>query len=219
MAEYEKLTVAKLREVFKERGIPATGLTKKQQLIDKLHEVDAEAGDTGKTAEELNGAEPSANGQPTESAVPELDARPTASSAEAQEPADEQAEAVVEEKAELAAPAEQPFVEESAPKPEPAPVLSETKSPSPKALEDDGNKRKRRSPTPPMDEEAVAHKRQKQEEEAAEAPIAPLIAWRQTRLASSCLLGSVLFQQSLSQKLPSWQSCSMMLHSTPFTQQ
>lgn len=39
--DYEKLTVVRLREIFKERGIPATGLTRKAQLIEKLREVDS----------------------------------------------------------------------------------------------------------------------------------------------------------------------------------
>ena len=54
--DYEKLTVAKLREVFKERGIPATGLTRKQQLIDKLNEEDGKAAAGEEKNEQAAGA-------------------------------------------------------------------------------------------------------------------------------------------------------------------
>ncbi|KAH7065396.1 hypothetical protein B0J12DRAFT_640215 [Macrophomina phaseolina] len=43
MADYSKQTVAQLRQVLKERGIPSTGLTRKQQIIEKLQEHDATA--------------------------------------------------------------------------------------------------------------------------------------------------------------------------------
>lgn len=42
MTDYSKNTVAQIREIFKERGIAATGLTKKAQLIARLEEHDAE---------------------------------------------------------------------------------------------------------------------------------------------------------------------------------
>jgi hypothetical protein len=40
MTDYNKLTVANLRQVLKERGIPSTGLTRKAQIIEKLEEAD-----------------------------------------------------------------------------------------------------------------------------------------------------------------------------------
>lgn len=40
MADYNKQTVAQLRQLLKERGIPSTGLTKKAQIVAKLEEVD-----------------------------------------------------------------------------------------------------------------------------------------------------------------------------------
>ncbi|KAI9710842.1 MAG: hypothetical protein M1828_002014 [Chrysothrix sp. TS-e1954] len=50
MAEdYSKLTVVQIRELFKTRSIPATGLTRKQQLIDKLQEEDAKTGQPAET--------------------------------------------------------------------------------------------------------------------------------------------------------------------------
>lgn len=44
MTDYSKLKVAELKDLLKERGIPPTGLTRKQQLIDALEEDDNETG-------------------------------------------------------------------------------------------------------------------------------------------------------------------------------
>jgi len=44
MSEYEKETVVELRQELKQREIPSTGLTRKQQIIEKLEENDAERG-------------------------------------------------------------------------------------------------------------------------------------------------------------------------------
>lgn len=44
MADYNKQTVANLRQLLKDRGIPSTGLSRKAQIIEKLEEADA-AGD------------------------------------------------------------------------------------------------------------------------------------------------------------------------------
>lgn len=41
MADYNKSTVAQLRQLLKERGIPSTGLTKKAQIVAKLEESDS----------------------------------------------------------------------------------------------------------------------------------------------------------------------------------
>ncbi|KAH7065758.1 hypothetical protein BKA63DRAFT_164296 [Paraphoma chrysanthemicola] len=40
MTDYNKQTVAQLRALLKDRGIPSTGLTRKAQIIEKLEEVD-----------------------------------------------------------------------------------------------------------------------------------------------------------------------------------
>lgn len=42
MTDYSKETVAKLRQVLKDRNIPSTGLTRKAQIIEKLEEWDAQ---------------------------------------------------------------------------------------------------------------------------------------------------------------------------------
>ncbi|KAF1987940.1 hypothetical protein K402DRAFT_392224 [Aulographum hederae CBS 113979] len=41
MTDYSKETVARLRQILKEKGIPSTGLTRKQQIIEKIQEFDA----------------------------------------------------------------------------------------------------------------------------------------------------------------------------------
>lgn len=43
LVDYDKLTVVEIRKLFKDRHIPTTGLTRKQQLIDRLREQDASA--------------------------------------------------------------------------------------------------------------------------------------------------------------------------------
>lgn len=40
MADYNKQTVAQLRQLLKDRGIPSTGLTRKAQIVEKLEEAD-----------------------------------------------------------------------------------------------------------------------------------------------------------------------------------
>lgn len=41
MADYNKQTVAQLRQLLKDRGIPSTGLTRKAQIVEKLEEADS----------------------------------------------------------------------------------------------------------------------------------------------------------------------------------
>ena len=67
MADYNKQTVAQLRQLLKDRGIPSTGLTRKAQIVEKLEEADsADAGapkasdaptDAATDAQEPEGAE------------------------------------------------------------------------------------------------------------------------------------------------------------------
>lgn len=44
MADYNKQTVAQLRQLLKDRGIPSTGLQRKAQIVEKLEEADLESG-------------------------------------------------------------------------------------------------------------------------------------------------------------------------------
>lgn len=52
MADYNKLTVANLKALLKDRGIPQTGLTRKAQLVERLEQADNE---TGASASQANG--------------------------------------------------------------------------------------------------------------------------------------------------------------------
>lgn len=62
MVDYAKLTVANLRGILKERGIPSTGLTRKQQIVDRLEESDrekeAESNKEGEEEAELEAEDP-----------------------------------------------------------------------------------------------------------------------------------------------------------------
>lgn len=51
MTDYNKLKVAELRELLKERDIPPTGLTRKQQIIDVLKENDGQTGSNANDAQ------------------------------------------------------------------------------------------------------------------------------------------------------------------------
>ncbi|KAF2674692.1 hypothetical protein BT63DRAFT_419976 [Microthyrium microscopicum] len=82
MADYNKMTVANLRVLLKDRGIPQTGLARKAQIVAKLEEVDAASNaavedpvDDGNTAEPEQAEEPPA---PTQPAAPtELSPKPS----------------------------------------------------------------------------------------------------------------------------------------------
>ncbi|KAH9866681.1 hypothetical protein J1614_008374 [Plenodomus biglobosus] len=61
MSDYNKQTVAQLRQLLKDRGIPSTGLTRKAQIVEKLEEADsagAEASDAPEASEDVADAPP-----------------------------------------------------------------------------------------------------------------------------------------------------------------
>ena len=72
MSDYEKLKVAALRALLKERNIPSTGLTRKAQFIEKLREADAAAIEvaTYHTEQVSAVADPAADTNPTPGAAP-----------------------------------------------------------------------------------------------------------------------------------------------------
>jgi hypothetical protein len=95
MADYSKQTVANLRVILKDRGIPSTGLTRKQQIIERLEEddqaatneappTDAEADKADDAAEEDEG--PEAAQAEDASKTPEEDAAPPADAPDASAP-------------------------------------------------------------------------------------------------------------------------------------
>lgn len=57
MTDYNKHTVAQLRGILKDRGIPSTGLTRKAQIIEKLEEADREGNDAPKESGEKEAQE------------------------------------------------------------------------------------------------------------------------------------------------------------------
>jgi len=69
MADYSKQTVAQLRQILKDKGIPSTGLTRKAQIIGKLEEKDGEGVEEGgdkKEVEEEGGEDGDAPVDPIE---------------------------------------------------------------------------------------------------------------------------------------------------------
>ncbi|KAM0716348.1 hypothetical protein Q7P37_007793 [Cladosporium fusiforme] len=134
MTDYNAFKAAELKELLKERGIPSTGLTRKQQYIEALQEDDekpaAQEDDDNAVAEE-DGVEPTA---------PEGDAQTAAQDNEdtpiAQE--NDEAEAIPENNAEIN-----------------GTPLQASQTPEDQS---DNRKRKRRSPTPPVNEESVQKK-------------------------------------------------------------
>jgi poly [ADP-ribose] polymerase len=65
--DYSKLKVAELKELLKERGLSATGLSKKQLIIDALEEDDAETGQPADQQEEEDDAEVELDAKTTKS--------------------------------------------------------------------------------------------------------------------------------------------------------
>lgn len=51
MAEYSKQTVAQLRQLLKDRGIPSTGLQRKAQIVERLEEADRELEEAPESSE------------------------------------------------------------------------------------------------------------------------------------------------------------------------
>lgn len=72
MADYGKQTVAQLRQLLKDRGIPSTGLTRKAQIVEKLEEKDAE-GEIAQVEDE-DAPEPDAQGE--EEDAKDVDGKP-----------------------------------------------------------------------------------------------------------------------------------------------
>ncbi|KAF2852611.1 hypothetical protein T440DRAFT_553473 [Plenodomus tracheiphilus IPT5] len=74
MSDYNKQTVAQLRQILKERGIPSTGLTRKAQIVEKLEEADsAGAAVSDAPPEPVEQVEPEAgqDAQTSQAQVPE----------------------------------------------------------------------------------------------------------------------------------------------------
>ncbi|KAF2112557.1 hypothetical protein BDV96DRAFT_497466 [Lophiotrema nucula] len=113
MTDYNKLTVAKLRELLKDRSIPSTGLTRKAQIIEKLEEEDKKS----------NTADAQADDAPPPVDAPD-DAQPEVAEVET---APEKGEETAPVAAELAIEGDEaPEPEETAEAPTEDPSLAET---------------------------------------------------------------------------------------------
>lgn len=156
MADYNGLKAAELKELLKERNIPATGMTRKQQYIEALEAQDAQDG--GEAGDSTDQQEPAV-------------AEPGAIDDNA-EPRDDGANANGKQDADNAT--EEPADQDSAPVAsdlKPADTITpQAGSPAPED-QSDSRKRKRRSPTPPVNEEAMQKKlKSADEEEVAKLP-------------------------------------------------
>ncbi|KAF2735976.1 hypothetical protein EJ04DRAFT_490792 [Polyplosphaeria fusca] len=144
---YEKQTVANLRKLLKERGIPSTGLTKKQQIIDKLVEQDLaneEAAEASETADAPSESQPEPDNVSQEkddvaaaevAAPAQLDSQPEPTV----QPGNTQAEESQRTSSAHTLPADAATAQSTASQQEPAPEPSEappTEIPQPKPTED-----------------------------------------------------------------------------------
>jgi hypothetical protein len=68
MADYNKQTVAQLRQLLKDRGIPSTGLTRKAQIVEKLVDADQSNEATPVTDADANAPDATENATASEAA-------------------------------------------------------------------------------------------------------------------------------------------------------
>ncbi|KAF1961607.1 hypothetical protein CC80DRAFT_589141 [Byssothecium circinans] len=136
MTDYNKQTVANLRQLLKDRGIPSTGLTRKAQIIEKLEEWDTTQ--SAPAAEKADGT-PAAEKEEEQKDAPMQDADAPAVAAEGPEQDTKDDEAKGEEVTQTAP------VADSQPQPEADTTISEEPS-APQATEDP-------APAPPAPEE------------------------------------------------------------------
>jgi hypothetical protein len=183
MTDYNRLKVTELKELLKERGIPSTGLSRKNQIIEAL-----EANDTsnGAAAEGDDVAQDDIVAENVEDATQDdQDAAAIAPSDEATLPAEEQNSEPSPQDEDV--PTQDTTVPEttgSAPQPsltvieknepvskEPSAINTPQRaSPAAESVSSDTRKRKRRSPTPPLSQESVNKKLKSAEEELVKLP-------------------------------------------------
>lgn len=180
--EYSKLTVVQIRELFKTRGIPVTGLNRKQQLINRLLEEDAKsaqpvADEATQPSETMNPDSRKADVEPprTDPAVAQSEpSRPEEQPAPAPEPAPSR---IVEEQRPLSTvepqgneiiPESQSMPQELEPRVREAKLATSSSPGAASQTPEESRKRKRRSLTPPVtQEDAIALDQQKPAEKSA----------------------------------------------------
>lgn len=184
MANYEKMTVANLRALLKDRGIPSTGLTRKAQIIEKLLEEDSQRSATAEAPPAQNGSQ-SEQPAPDNSNAAEEAPDTEDNAAEAiqkqsvvESPATtatlEADEQVTQTSTQEAPPAVQPVPskEPDLAAEAPAPVISQESTITqldPEELAEDQRKRKRRSATPPVKSAEIEAKRVRLDDETTPA--------------------------------------------------
>ncbi|KAK1815448.1 hypothetical protein LTR12_010166 [Friedmanniomyces endolithicus] len=193
--QYSKLKVVELKDLLKERGIPATGLTRKQSIIDALEKRDSEvsggavavdAPEDGKdgevevvAAEERSDEGHGVRSDKVETSVEAQKVEGDAAEvkeASALEPAteDQGLDALPDatsDPAPAARPQQPTLLEAGEPvssKPTSELATPQQHSGTPEDASPDSRKRKRRSPTPSLSEETVSKKLEATEEAAAD---------------------------------------------------
>lgn len=184
MADYNKLKVVELKDLLKQRGISATGLTKKAQYIQALTDEDSKAEGAGAAGvgegkgEGGGGGDAVDAGQSRGADVGEETPEVKDASATGDENVAAQADeavtptqATVPEDAQPADPtAQEPVLESHLPVAEPVAVdaTPDDALDAESVLSSDSRKRKRRSTTPPVSQESV----QKKLKAVEDAPVA-----------------------------------------------
>ena len=182
MTDYNKLKVTELKELLKERGIPSTGLSRKNQIVEALEANDAsnadgavataEADGDGVSAQELQqesenvvSAEVLEEGQDVAS-TEELSQQPLASEAtSAQDNAIAEAPIMDPGPAITEVEKNEPLSKEPS-----VPNTPQRPSPEVESMSSDTRKRKRRSTSPSITEESVLKKLKSAEEDIVKLP-------------------------------------------------
>ena len=164
MADYSRLKVAELKDILKERGIPTTGLSRKQSIIDALESHDAQEGkaDAGRggldTVDEETGAAAAEAAAETAAELPEVAPEEAPEAADATAESAEGTDAIAQT---IAAPGNTQPGSEDVPKR----ATPRGGSPAPDASSE-SRKRKRPSPTPDASDGSVQKKLRAAESEA-----------------------------------------------------
>ena len=182
MTDYNKLKVTELKELLKERGIPSTGLSRKNQIVEALEAHDAKAGVDGQgdVGQDEGVAENGGHAAQDEEAIaPEEHALETHATAdEATMPTSALPEEVPE--SQPTEPTLEPAiteVEKNEPVSKEPSALNtpQNASPGAESASSETRKRKRRSPTPPLSRESVSKKLKSAEEELVTLPEDPVV--------------------------------------------
>ena len=182
MTDYNTFKVTELKELLKERGIPSTGLSRKQQIIEALEANDATnaAGDEVQAEQDDGVAQEVDDGAQDEPEVPVeapgQDAPATSEEQMKSEPPVPPADVPAEDTLGLGlesqpAPAFTQLEKNEPVSKEPSALNTPQRaSPAAESVSSDTRKRKRRSPTPPITEETVIKKLKSAEEELVKLP-------------------------------------------------